>query len=175
MKFKAIISGVLCVVCAAACVWLGGCKKNSDVQADPIGVLLQYNGCKQFLDSIQDNGLVPGPQNDCIEYQYNGNGTLTLRHINAGFNCCPGEITATIEFDNTVITITEREREQGCRCLCLFDLDYEIDNLAPGQYTIRVIEPYVSSNDQALEFTVNFTSTPSGNICLTRNNYPWID
>jgi hypothetical protein len=97
-----------------------------------------------------------------------------LKHINAGFNCCPGDITAEIEFKGNLIIITESEQEQGCHCLCLFDLDYEVTNLSPGRYTIRVAEPYVEENDQVLEFTLELFSATSGNYCLERNNYPWI-
>ncbi|NIM15820.1 MAG: hypothetical protein GTO45_27835 [Candidatus Aminicenantes bacterium] len=173
MKFKTIVSMALCVVCVT-CLMVSGCKKSSEVQADPIGALLQYNGCKQFLANTQENGLVPGPHNDCIEYQYNGSGKLILRHINAGFNCCPGEITATIEFNGNLVIITEAEAEQACRCNCLFDLDFEINNLSPGQYTIRIIEPYVETGDQVLEITVNLSSATSGSFCLPRNYYPWV-
>lgn len=173
MKFKAIYSIALCVVCVT-CLMFSGCKKSSEVQPDPIGALLQYNGCKQFLDNTQENGFAPGPHNDCIEYQYNGSGKLILRHINAGFNCCPGVITATIEFNGNLITITETEAEQACRCLCLFDLDFEISNLSPGQYTIRVIELYAPAPDLPLEFTVDLSSATSGQFCVDREHYPWV-
>jgi hypothetical protein len=151
------------------------CKKSSEVT--PTGTLLQFNGCKQFMTnaSRQFDEFAPGPNEDCIEYQYNGTNTLTLRHINAGFNCEPGEITADIEFNGNVITITEKESQQAAAdCLCLFDIDYEIINLVPGEYTLRVIGLYVDPNDQVLEFPLQLLSETSGNYCLQRNYYPWI-
>ncbi|MGD2085362.1 MAG: hypothetical protein PVH61_04180 [Candidatus Aminicenantes bacterium] len=175
MNLKRRLSGILCVMVCVGLVTIGGCKKSADAQLIPAGALLEYNGCKQFLagTSGQLDGFAPGQNDDCIEYQYNGTNTLVLRHINAGFNCCPGEITAEIDFNNSLITISEREQEQGCKCLCLFDLDYELINLAPGVYTLRIIELYVEGGDQELELTLELLSATSGTFCLQRNYYPW--
>jgi hypothetical protein len=176
MNLKRTFLGILCVMVCMGLVTIGGCKKSADAQLVPAAALLQSNGCKQFLSSASGplDDFFPGPHDDCIEFQYNGTNTLILRHINAGFNCCPGEITAEIDFNNSLITITEREQEQGCLCLCLFDLDYEVVNLAPGVYTLRIIEPYVEGGDQVLELTLELLSATSGSHCLQRNNYPWI-
>jgi hypothetical protein len=152
---------------------ISGCKTNNDVQAHPSGSLLSYNGCKQFQGSNQLNRSTAARESDCLEYHYDGQNKLILKHINAGFNCCPGEIVANIEFNGNRITITESEKEQGCRCLCLFDLDLEVINLHPGTYTIRIVEPYVQGNNQVLECTVNLSAAASGTYCLERNYYPW--
>ena len=164
------------MICLGLMVSAVGCKKSADAQLVPTGTLLQANGCKEFLVNAtgQMDGYVPGPHEDCLEYQYNGTDTFTLRHINGGFNCGPGEIMADIEFNGNVITITERESQQAAAdCLCLFDLDYEIINLVPGEYTLRVIGMYVDPNDQVLEFTLQLLSETSGNYCLQRTYYPW--
>ena len=172
LKRLSILTVVICLIINAA-PW--GCKKSSEALT-PTGALLQRTDCKQSLSNTSGklDGFAPGPHEDCIEFQYNGTDTLVLRHINAGFNCCPGEITANIEFNGKLITITESEMEQGCDCLCLFDLDYEIINLTPGEYTIRIIEPYVDISDQVLEFTLQLFSETSGTHCLPRTNYPWM-
>lgn len=166
------ILGVM--ICLGLIAGAGGCKKSSEIA--PTGALLRYNGCKQFLvnASGQLDGFAPGENEDCIEYQYNGRDTLTLKHINGGFNCEPGEITADIVLNGNVITITERESQQAADCLCLFDLEYEIINLPPGEYTIRVIGLYVHANDQVLEFPLRLLSETSGTYCLQRTYYPWI-
>jgi hypothetical protein len=168
---KLSISGVM--ICLGLMVNTVGCKKSSEVT--PSSTLLQSNGCKQFLANTSGelDEFAPGQHEDCLEYQYNGTDTLVVRHINAGFNCEPGEITADIEFNGNVITITERESQQAADCLCLFDLDYEIINLAPGEYTLRVIGLYVHADDLVLEFTLQLLSETSGNYCLQRNYYPW--
>jgi hypothetical protein len=170
MNKKAILTGILCVF---VCFMMAGCKTNQEA-ADPSGVLLQAAGCKQFGGAAHVSRAATAQEDDCFEYQYDGKGKLTLRHINAGFNCCPGHISAAIDFNGGVIEITESEELQDCRCLCLFDLDYEIINLAAGRYTIRVIEPYCEAGDQVLEIMVNLSAATSGSFCLQRNYYPWV-
>jgi len=175
MNLKRTLLGILCVTVCMGLVTISGCKKSAEAQLIPAGALLETTDCKEFLanTSGQLDEFAPGQEDDCIEYQYNGANTLILRHINAGFNCCPGEITAEIDFNNSLITITEREEKQDCRCLCLFDLDYEVINLAPGVYTLRIIEPYVEGGDQVLEVTLELLSATSDSHCLQRNYYPW--
>jgi len=133
----------------------------------PDGTFLDRTGCKSFTGEKDAS-----PNLDCIEYQYDGNGTLQLTHVNAGFNCCPG---IEIEFDisDFVITIDEIEVADSCFCLCLFDLDYQIDNLPPGVYTVSVNEPYVTPEEEKLEFTVDLTGATSGQHCVERTHYPW--
>ncbi len=175
MNLKRRFLAILCVMICLVLVPMGGCKKSTEIQPVPAGVLLQSNGCKNFLANAagQLDDFGPGPHEDCLEFQYNGIDTLVLRHINAGFNCCPGEISAEIDFNNRLITITEREQEQGCLCLCLFDLDYEVVNLVPGVYTLRIIEPYVEGGDEILELTLELWSATSGTHCVQRDYYPW--
>ncbi len=173
MNWKKSIPCVLCfVIVTCFLVAPGGCKKSEDLQGDPVGALLQFNGCKQSQFQRNNNhmaGVLTAGIDDCIDYSYDGESTLTLRHINAEFNCCPVEITADIECNGNLITITEREQDQLCDCMCLFDMDYEVINLEPGRYTIRVIEPYVSGNEEVLEFTVDLFSHTSGSYCVERN------
>jgi hypothetical protein len=142
-------------------VW-AGCTDGSG--PEPSGTLLQYQGCKESKGGCED----------CLEYSYDGQ-KLILKHINAGFNCCPGHINADIAVNGRIISITESEQEAGCFCLCLFDLDIEVSNLKPGEYTILVYEPYIDDEDEPLEFTVQLISGTSGRYCLQRNYYPWTD
>lgn len=138
---------------------------------DPSGYLLVTSGCKAF--ALEAGGDVPGPDQDCFEYSYDRSGELSITHINAGFNCCPGEITADIDITNHVITITEHEEMQLCRCNCLFDVEYRIENIPPGLYTIRFVEPYTEEGDEPLECMINLQDDPAGSCCVTRDHYPW--
>jgi hypothetical protein len=170
MRNKSIFAVTLCVMMFFL---VGGCKKSEDTQMSPTGALLGYNGCKQFLQTAGTDPFAPSAENDCIEFSYDGESTLTLKHINAGFNCCPGDITAAIEIGSGRIIITENENEQGCDCLCLFDVQYEIINLPPGRYTIRIIGLYLDESDEPVEVDVDFRETPSGTFCFNRDHYPW--
>jgi hypothetical protein len=141
----------------------------------PSGSLLDYFGCKPVRTGSSPDSITS--DQDCLEYQYDGEGTFLLNHINAGFNCCPSNLTADITIQDNVISITEYEHFDTtgpCYCLCLFDVNYQIDNLPPGEYTIEVIELYLEEGDEPLEFTVDLPAFPySGSYCVTRDHYPW--
>jgi len=143
-----------------------------DGGSDPTWGIVDHTGCKGFEggESAVDTTL----DMDCIEYAYDGKSVLSIKHINAGFNCCP-VIAAHIDFEGNTIIIEELDSlfNGGCACLCLFDVDYEIGNLPPREYRIIVIEPYRYMNDPVLDFTVDLSSSPSGIHCVERTQYPW--
>jgi hypothetical protein len=133
----------------------------------PSGSLVSYGECNQALTA-------PAPNDqDCLKYAYSIDGVLWLEHLNAAFNCCPGEITADIDVNNSIITIDEHQAQANCRCDCLYDIDYEIKNLPLGIYTIIVNELYTDEDDEPLEFTVNVAASPTGLYCVPRDHYPW--
>ncbi len=74
---------------------------------------------------------------------------------------------------NNIITIEENETESLCNCLCLFDLDFEIHNIQPGVYTIKIVEPYLYEGEDILEFAVDLSAATSGSFCVNRYLYPW--
>lgn len=132
------------------------------LEITPTGQLLNYYGCKETNNISQE----------CIEYDYDGENILLLKHVNSVFNCCPN-ITANVTVNNYNITIEEIEISGECNCICLFDLDYEIQDLHPGEYAITVIVPYIREDEEKLEFKVNLSSTPSGSYCVERHRHPW--
>ncbi len=170
MNSRIIIGLGLCVFVSAALLVVS-CRDSQVDELLPSGILVEYQGCKEWTTGIE-TGTDAAKNQDCIEYAYDGQ-TLILKHVNAGFNCCPGEILADIDIVGNLITITENEQEAGCFCLCLFDLDFKIENLEPGGYTICILEPYVQVGDEILEFIIQLTSGVSGIFCLNRNYYPW--
>jgi len=134
----------------------------------PAGEIVDHSSCKSNMTATADN-------EDCLEYNFDGVGRLTLNHINAGFNCCP-VIAANIGVEGQQILIQELDSldNGGCLCLCLFDVSYEILDLAPGNYRISVIEPYASGYDPPLEFMVDLSGATSGQFCVPRTTYPWV-
>jgi hypothetical protein len=135
---------------------------------DTKGTLINHTDCKESFDD-------DSPKNfDCIEYDYNDEDLLLLKHVNAGFNCCP-EITANISIIENKIIIKEIELSGDCDCICLFDVYYRIEDLSPGEYTISVEEPYIRDDEENLEFSVSLSSPISGNFCVERYHYPWTD
>jgi len=161
------------VLVLAVCFITKGCKNCTDIEADPVGELLASTNCKHTQSQLNDIRAGNLIADDCVSFSYDGDGTLMIKHINAGFNCCPGRITAEIEINENRITIVEKESESGCHCLCLYDLDYKIENLPPGEYIFQIVEPYISAEDAPIEITLKLKSAIPWDYCFPRKNYPW--
>ena len=131
------------------------------------GELVDYTGCKSFAKAA------PPPDSECVEYYYDGNGALSLKHVNTGFNCCPEEMIVFIYIEDNSITIDETEIDGICDCLCLFDMDYEIRALTPGEYRIVFVSPLLEQEDEPLEITLDLSGPISGSYCVYRSHYPW--
>ena len=136
----------------------------------PSGQKISDTGCKSFGKDGSD------PFYDCINWSYDGFGTLTLTHINTAFNCCPAAVWGNFSFPGNDIVIEEDESydpEAGpCPCLCLFDIEYEFYNIAPDEYDIVVYGMHVWP-PEPIQFTVNFATEPTGSYCIYRDYYPW--
>jgi hypothetical protein len=63
---------------------------------------------------------------------------LKVIHRNAIFNCCPKSLIVECNADENTIFIVEKEEEHGCKCICPFDLEYVINSLSEGTYTIKI-------------------------------------
>lgn len=142
-----------------------GCKTNSinsNENLNPEGSLLNYVGCKgETASTFQgQDGVNQGETQECIIFEYAGN-TLNLKHVNAYLNCCPGEITADILFQDQSIVITEKEAELGCFCTCYYDIDYQINNIGRGVYTISI----QYGNEVRFQCTIDLYSNSQGEIC----------
>ncbi len=109
----------------------------------------------------------------CINYSYEpSSNILTLNHINTGFNCCPGKLSVYTELKGDTLKIFESEETPGCHCNCLFDLNIEVKTIPTGQYVIKVIEPYAEGQDELI-FSIDLGQQISGEVCVSRDQYPW--
>jgi hypothetical protein len=140
-----------------------------------VGSMESHSDCKVFDTPGAVASLVPLP--DCVQFSYDGSDTLHITRINAAFNCCPDSLYIECSLNDNVITIVEKEdlTSGGCDCICLFDMEYTISGVEPGQYTIRIVEPYRPEDEgnPQLQFSVDLTVTPSGSFCVDRDGYPW--
>ena len=156
-----------------ACILIIGmvaCKENNTSNnKQPTGTLVKHTECKSsILDTVPKNF-------DCLEYSYDSiQKTLYIKHINAAFNCCPGDITAEITFDKDIITINEKEKTPGCRCNCLYDIEYQLSGIEQTLYILSIVEPYTPTTDEKLLVNLNLKEKLSGRICVQRNSYPWM-
>lgn len=126
---------------------LVGCKQ----EASEISVKeLSHNGCKP-------NGAKFG-EPERFEYRTVNGHFLSMKHINAVFNCEPGSIivSATVSYDT--IKITENETDHYANCICNYDLNFKVGPLDYRQYQVAV---YKSTLLHAT-FPVNFHPNTDG-------------
>jgi hypothetical protein len=135
------------------------------------GTLISVEGCLQLTDSREEPEITA--QEECISYTYNeADQTLSISHIHAGFNCCVFP-TGDVEINGNTIDIIESfTGDDICDCECLFNLNYEVNNVVPGEYTFTVNCVYPLQED--LTFTVDLSEENTGVYCVTRDRYPWI-
>ena len=94
-KTFALLFGVLLLI-------FTGCEKSVMTPDSPSeGILVRYEGCKTHSQGSNAEALAIRSDQECIEYEYDYNFILHIKHINAGFNCCPGEIDADISISGS--------------------------------------------------------------------------
>jgi hypothetical protein len=93
-------------------------------------------------------------------------------HINAGFNCCPGEIYCDIDIRNDTIFLIESEEKAECDCNCLYDIDITIAEVEKQKYHISIDEPYHKGQEKIL-FEIDLIENETGIFCVQRTLYPW--
>lgn len=149
-----------------------GCQRKDDKQLVITGELISNTACKNDLKSAFQIAGIPDSLS-CVEYSFdNENNKLTIKHINAGFNCCPDRLYCKIELKGNTIIIQEFEKSANCDCLCLYDLDIEINGVYPKKYQLEFAEPYASEQNK-LEFEIDLSKDTKGSFCVTRKHYPW--
>ena len=145
-----------------------GCSEENPVAADDAyGVLLESVGCK-MAEGDMEAQLASGQE--CLEWDLHA-GVLSLKHVDAAFNCCPETISAEVLIDGSSITVIEEESGGECDCQCLFDLAIAIYDLEPGVYTVSISGPY---SPEPLDTTIDLIAEPAGSYCEDREVYPWV-
>lgn len=146
------------------------CEKNND-PSGITGKITVHSDCKQFKYMVFDQDT---PDTlSCVTFFYDPlTKKLNLKHINAGFNCCPGDLSCEVSLNNDTIVIRELEEKQDCDCDCLFDLEIEIEKVEMQTYQAKFIEPY-AWGQEPLIFQMDLASVTEGSYCVTRKQYPW--
>lgn len=138
-------------------------KEHSETPSN--GKIIGASECKNYKSTMSDT--IYG----CAEYSFNSaSGILLIEHINAIFNCCPGDISCNVSIVNDTITIVETASEASCHCACFYDLDIEVTGVGEKEYYIRIVEPHIGLQTQ-LEFIVNLNAQTNGTKCEERDPY----
>lgn len=158
MKTK--LPSILLIIITAA-ILINSCKEKETT--DDIIIL-----SGSVTNSDQNSNQIPDSLS-CIQYLFNReSGVLVLNHINAYFNCCPDSIFIDIYQNGDTIIIEEHEAAALCDCHCYFNITIQVENIYPGQYIIKFIEPYLGNNEQLI-FPIDLTQQISGSYCVNRN------
>ena len=168
---KTIIRFAICFILPVILLWRWDDTGNYHNGLPSLLTITSQSPCKYDKSTTITNALPDSIS--CVEYAFNAStGILNLTHINAGFNCCPGEIYCTYEVSPDTLIIKEHETSAQCTCECLFDLEMEISNVHSGFYIVKFVEPYCGSQD-LLIFPVQLANQPTGSFRVKRDQYPW--
>lgn len=164
---------IFLAICAGLTIGLASCASNSDSSTNPVeiplGNLVTKTECKSSTHTKIETYTT---SEDAIEWEFTG-GTLTLKHINTAFNCCPGTIYGNVKISKNTISIAESSDPGLCNCNCLYDLTYEIKNLSLGVYTISIPEAIDKTTEEPINFTIDLNAAKKGSKVYTRHSYPW--
>ena len=153
---------------------LGCTSPNSSVVQTPSNPALEqmvfYTGCKNDRSTFAAAQVPQGQE--CVEYHYDGSNTLSLTHINTAFNCSLESISADIQIQENMLSITEYEHleNSGCHCMCLYDTTYHLMDVTPGSYRVVVARHQYS---QTVDFSINLSQAVQDRFCVQRSQYPW--
>jgi hypothetical protein len=154
-----------------------GCREdsiqvtNNEQIPELSGQLTSHSACKGSQAAV--SSIDTRDSSSCVEYSFDAvNHKLTLKHINAGFNCCPESLYCLIRLRSDTIFVEEHEKIPACLCDCLFDLNMEIQGVVAKKYYLRFIEPYCGDQEK-LYFDVDLNRMPNGTFCVKRTGYPW--
>ena len=148
---------------------MAGCDRGKPVI--PVLTLTESSDCKG--NGLKGRSDRPSDQ-DCIQYTWKAGDTLLIKHVNAGFNCCPEGFQVDLYISGDTLIITERENSSMCDCSCLFDLEYHLTGISNGTWWIRVKEQYASQpGDRQILVRAELRKDPDGEFCVTRKKYPW--
>lgn len=146
-----------------------GCDREGKVVPS-----VELTGSTDCKDISLKAGAAHSSDQDCIQYKWLDGDTLNIKHVNAGFNCCPQGFRVALRVSGDTLIISESENSSLCDCSCLFDLDYTLTGISRGIWYIKVVEPYVQqAGEEKILFTANFKRIVEGEYCVTRTGYPW--
>ncbi len=127
--------------------------------------------CKSF--NPLPEGELP-PNQTALEWEFDGEGTLIVRHINAALDA-PPEPFISVSLTDREVTIREMPCPY-CYGVCLADREYRITGLSNGKYVLRIDEMWTCPEDPPLECEILLKGTESsGRIVVSRTCFPWSD
>ena len=117
---------------------------------------INYGDCKPITKSVLDEYLELTTINDYY---------LAISHINAMFNCAPGQIIVDATLEDNIISINEYSTENSANCICPYDLSFSI---GPLQYETYILS--VKHNYEILNVEIDFNKNTDLRIDIKKTN-----
>ncbi|MEN8122381.1 MAG: hypothetical protein ABFS35_18695 [Bacteroidota bacterium] len=175
MKKRFLLKRIMIGVVLLIAFIVVSCEKENDSnskQPELQGELTGNSICKNELKATSTVKYISDTLS-CVEYVFDEiNNKLILKHINAGFNCCPDSLYVQTSLNGDTIIVQEYEKSALCRCNCLYDLDIELNGVEAKIYMVKFIEPYALDQQEIL-FELDLANNYEGSFCVTRKQYPW--
>ena len=154
---------------------LGGlvlsCENPSHGESSVTGKIITQSTCKSNAPAYFSVSAVPDSISS-VEYVFDSvQHKLSMKHINAAFNCCPGTLSCRVVLRLDTIIIQEREKESLCDCNCLYDLELELNGVGAKPYFVKLEEPYATV--QPILFEMDLSQQTQGLFQVIRTYYPW--
>lgn len=114
-----------------------GCKRELATAGNSLAAVqnFSHSDCKPRAATSAPRAAA-AEAGEYIRFQAAGARHLAVQHVNAMFNCCPGELLANVAIRGDTITINHSETQHSCNCICPYDLQYTLGPLEHGSYHV---------------------------------------
>lgn len=154
-------------------VGMSGCSsdRENEGSADPSNFHVRNfanSGCKTWVGAREVTRSLDATR-EYIEYKALADGYLSLNHVNAMFNCEPGELKMQATVSGNEIRIIETEKQSLANCICNYDLYCEVGPLGNGNYTVIICRD--SYEGEYARFNISYKSGLNDKFDFNINNY----
>lgn len=166
MKKLALRCGIimLAMLLCVATLLMAGCSSDDHEGSTDASVFqirdFANSGCKKVGEARTRGGYF-SDYPEYVEYKGMKDGFLSISHVNAAFNCEPGELKIQATIEGNVIKILETEEDARANCICPYDLYCEVGPLNDGKYTIIIYNGSYEYGERA-RFGISYKSSLSG-------------
>ena len=131
---------------------LCGCSSDESIKGASNGPFsvrdVANSGCKSTSHTRSEYP-------EYFEFKACDGGYLSVNHVNAMFNCAPGELKIEATIDGNVIKILEMEETALANCICPYDLYCEVGPLSNGDYEVVIYHNSFEIPVRKFSFTYN--------------------
>ena len=163
----------LLVIGAAVMLFVGmsSCSSDSENEgsAEPSNFHVRNvanSGCKASVGAREVTRSLDATQK-YIEYKALTDGYLSINHVNAMFNCEPGELKMQATVSGNEIKILETEEQALANCICHYDLYCEVGPLSDCEYTVVIYQDDTFDNvepGEYVRFNISYKNGLSGKL-----------